>query len=117
MGSLYIDEKGVWRIIGPTSTGPQPFNTGGEMVLWTSKDQGRSWKGKAMTANSKLNQSYARRPVNVHDDFYAFWADGHGREKSVSRLYFSDKKGNVYQLPTAMSSDFAKPEKVKINKK
>lgn len=117
MGSLYIDEKGVWRIVGPTSTGPQAFNTGGEMVLWTSKDEGRTWKRKAMTANSKLNHSYARRPVNVHEDFYAFWADGHGREKSVSRLYFSDKKGNVFQLPTAMSGDFAKPEKVKISKK
>jgi len=113
MGSLYIDEKGVWRIVGPTATGPQAFNTGGEMVLWTSKDQGKTWKSKPMTVNSERNHSYARRPVNVHDDFYAFWADGNGREKSISRLYFSDKKGNVYQLPTEMESDFAKPIRVK----
>ncbi len=117
MGSLYIDEKGGWTIVGPTATGPQPFNTGGEMVHWRSKDQGKSWKAKAMTAHSELNHSYARRPVHVHEDFYAFWADGHGREKSVSRLYFSDKKGKVYQLPAAMSSDFAKPIRVKISKK
>jgi hypothetical protein len=36
MGSLYI-EKNTWRIIGPTDAGPQPYGTGGEMVLWTSK--------------------------------------------------------------------------------
>lgn len=113
MGSLYIDEKGVWRIVGPTAEGPQAYNTGGEMVLWTSKDQGKSWKSKPMTGKSKLNHSYARRPVNVHEDFYAFWADGHGREKSISRLYFSDKNGNVYQLPAEMKEDFEKPVKIK----
>ena len=113
MGSLYIDEKDVWRVVGPTTTGPQAYNTGGEMVLWTSKNQGKTWKSKAMTANSELNHSYARRPVNVHDDFYAFWADGHGRQRSVSHLYFSDKKGNVYQLPAQMDADFVKPIKLK----
>lgn len=113
MGSLYIDEKGVWRVIGPTTTGPQPYNTGGEMVLWTSKNQGKTWKSKALTAGSMYNHSYARRPVNVHTDFYAFWADGHGRQKSVSRLYFADIKGNVYQLPTAMKTDFVKPIQIK----
>lgn len=115
MGSLYIDDKGEWRIVGPTSTGPQPYNTGGEMVLWVSKDRGRSWKSKIMTSGSERNHSYARRPVNVHPDFYAFWADGHGREKSFSRLYFSDKKGKVFLLPTEMDSDFAKPVQIKPN--
>ncbi|WP_026952839.1 BNR-4 repeat-containing protein [Algoriphagus mannitolivorans] len=117
MGSLYIDPKGEWRIIGPTATGPQPFNTGGEMVLWISKDQGKSWKSKIMTSGSERNHSYARRPVNVHPDFYAFWADGHGREKSVSQLYFSDKKGNVFLLPTEMKADFAKPILIKSSSK
>ena len=114
---VIIDEKGEWRIVGPTGTGPQPYNTGGEMVLWTSGDQGKNWKAKSMTANSKLNHSYARRPVHVHDDFYAFWADGHGRQRSVSHLYFSDKKGNVYQLPAQMDADFVKPIKLKKPKK
>lgn len=116
MGSIYIDAKGVWRVVGPTKKEPQPFNTGGEMVLWKSTNQGKTWKSKPMTANSDYNHSYARRPVNAHDEFYAFWADGHGREKSVSHLYFSDKKGNVYQLPDQMDSDFAKPMKVKKQK-
>lgn len=116
MGSLYIDQKGVWQVVGPTADGPQAYNTGGEMVRWTSKNQGKSWKSKAMTANSEFNHSYARRPVNVHPDFYAFWADGHGRKSSLCKLYFSDKKGNVYQLPTQMEADFVKPIRIKIKK-
>ncbi|WP_341838106.1 BNR-4 repeat-containing protein [Chitinophaga pollutisoli] len=116
MGSLYVDGKGVWRIVGPTAEGAQAYNTGGEMVLWTSRDQGRTWASRKMTANSPYNHSYARRPVNVHDGFYAFWADGHGRKKSASRLYFSDKKGNVYLLPESMHSEFAKPQQVKLKK-
>jgi hypothetical protein len=117
MGSLYIDSKGEWRIVGPTATGPQPFNTGGEMVLWVSKNQGISWKHKPMTSGSEMNHSYARRPVNVHPDFFAFWADGHGRQKSESRLYFSDKKGNVYVLPTEMKAEYVRPLLVKKRNK
>ncbi|ERM80927.1 hypothetical protein P872_12085 [Rhodonellum psychrophilum GCM71 = DSM 17998] len=117
MGSLYIDSKKEWIVIGPTKTGPQPFNTGGEMVLWKSSDQGKSWKAKVLTDNSTYNHSYARRPVGVQEDFYAFWADGHGREPSVSRLYFSDKKGKVYQLPLSMDAEFAKPLRVKVSNK
>lgn len=116
MGSLYIDKKGVWRVIGPTTTGPQAYNTGGEMVLWTSKNKGKTWRSKTMTANSEFNHSYARKPVNVHPDFYAFWADGDGRKFSKSRLYFSDNKGNVYQLPAQMDTDFAKPILIKVKK-
>ncbi|MDQ8005892.1 MAG: BNR-4 repeat-containing protein [Pedobacter sp.] len=117
MGSLVVDEKGTWLIIGPTATGPQAFNTGGEMVLWTSRNQGKSWKSKKLTENSIYNHSYSRKPVNVHPDFFAFWADGHGRERSISRLYFADKKGNVYQLPTKMETDMVKPTKLKQPKK
>lgn len=117
MGSLYIDAKGNWQIVAPTTMGPQAYNTGGEMVLWKSNNQGKSWKAKAMTSNSKYNHSYARRPVNVNNGFYAFWADGHGRERSLSSLYFSDSKGNVYQLPQQMDGDFVKPIKIKKQKK
>ena len=117
MGSLYVDSKGDWTVVGPTTPGPQAHNTGGEMVLWTSSDQGENWKSKAMTSNSERNHSYARRPVNVHNDFFAFWADGHGRKHDISKLYFSDKKGRVYQLPEFMKSDFEKPLRLKIPKR
>ncbi len=109
MGSIYIDKK-KWTIIAPTVMGPQPYNTGGEMVLWESKNKGKSWKKvKQMTKNSEFNHTYARRAVNVHPDFYAFWADGHGRQPSESRFYFSDKSGKVYQLPPVVDKPFVKP--------
>lgn len=114
MGSLYIEDDGTWRLIAPTETGPQPYNPGGEIAMWESRDQGRSWsKTRQITQNSPYNHSYARRPLNAHPGFYAFWADGHGRQPSDSRLYFSDKAGNVYRLPQHMKKRKAKPEKLK----
>ncbi len=113
MGSLYLDPNGTWRIIAPTQTGPQPYNPGGEMVMWQSIDQGETWEKLAqLTHDSPFNHTYAREPVNVHDDFCALWADGHGREPSQSSIYFCDRAGNVYRLPRQMNADFMKPEKV-----
>ena len=112
MGSLYI-EKDVWRIIGPTEPGPQAYNPGGEMALWESQDRGKTWKKlKQLTANSQRNHTYARAPVNAHPDFYALWADGHGRQPSQSNLYFCTRAGDVYALPRQMTEPYAKPELV-----
>ncbi|HYH56259.1 MAG TPA: BNR-4 repeat-containing protein, partial [Anseongella sp.] len=108
MGSLYVENR-KWIVIAPTETGPQEYNTGGEMVLWKSGNKGRSWKSRQLTRNSEFNHTYARRPVNVHPGFYAFWADGHGREPSRSRLYFSDREGNVFVLPEVMDKPLMKP--------
>ncbi|MGC4232316.1 MAG: BNR-4 repeat-containing protein [Niabella sp.] len=118
MGSIYVN-KDKWSIIAPTTVGPQAFNTGGEMVLWYSYDKGKNWvRTKQLTSNSIFNHTYARRPVNVHPGFYALWADGHGREKSKSKLYFSDKNGNVYRLPERFNTPFAEPEPLtKANEK
>jgi len=114
MGSLYID-KDVWTIIGPTETGPQKWGTGGEMALWRSNDEGVTWKKiRNMTQNSAFNHSYARRPLNANEDFFAFWADGDADKISVSRLYFSNKKGDkVWMLPYDMKNDFEKPIQIK----
>ena len=111
-GSLYVEKKNLWRIIAPTEPGPQPYNPGGEMAMWTSSDEGKTWKKeKQLTRNSTRNQNYARRPLNAHADFYAIWADGNGRAPSESNLYFTNKKGtHVWRLPSVMKEDFAKPE-------
>lgn len=115
MGSLYLHQD-VWRIVAPTGEGPQTFNPGGEMVMWESRDQGQTWeKRKQLTYQSKYNHSYARRPVNAHPDFYALWADGHGREPSESRLYFANMDGEVYQLPTSMDEDMEAPAPLKAS--
>ena len=111
MGSLYIN-KNHWQIIGPTEAGPQLYGTGGEMALWESKDEGKTWKKtKMLTSNSTRNHSYARRPLNAHPDFYALWADGDADKLSESKLYFCNKKGEVWMLPYNMNKDLEKPVK------
>ena len=113
MGSLYLEANGTWRIVGPTETGPQPYNPGGEMAMWVSSDQGTTWrKTSQITANSAFNHTYARHPLRAHEDFYALWADGHGREPSPSSIYFCDKTGQAYRLPRSITSDSMKPERV-----
>jgi hypothetical protein len=114
MGSLYLEADGTWRLIGPTQTGPQPFNPGGEVAMWVSSDQGQTWKmTRQMTRNSPRNHTYVRRPVNAHSDFYALWADGHARQPSESRLYFCNRAGDVFALPVRMEADSAQPERVR----
>ena len=114
MGSLYLEDDTTWRVIAPTETGPQLYNPGGEIAMWVSKDLGLTWtKIRQLTSGSERNHTYARRPVNAHPDFYAIWADGHGRKPSQSSLYFCDKQGNVSVLPREMNEDFVKPQLLK----
>ena len=113
MGSIWIEQDGTWRIVGPSETGPQPYNPGGEVAMWISTDRGQTWKKqKQLTAGSERNHTYVRRPVNAHPDFFALWADGHGRQPSLSQLYFCDREGNVRLLPREMDSETAVPEVV-----
>jgi hypothetical protein len=113
-GSLYV-EDGLWRIIAPTEPGPQPFGAGGEMVMWTSRDEGQNWtKVKMLTHKSRFNHTYPRRPVDAQPQFYALWADGNPLERSGSRLYFTDRDGShVWRLPVKMDKEFASPEIVR----
>lgn len=109
VGSLYVDGN-EWIVYGPTESGPQRWGTGGEIAIWTSRDEGKTWKKKKqVTQNSQFNHTYVRRPVAAKDPFYAFWADGDPDQVSVSRLYFGDSKGRYWQLPYDMEGDFAKP--------
>ena len=109
MGSLYIQGK-QWTIIGPTETGPQRWGTGGEMAIWESLDNGVTWKKtRQLTHQSERNHSYARRPLNAHPDFYAFWADGHADTLSRSALYFTNQQGQVFQLPYDMAQPTTHP--------
>lgn len=114
MGSLYVLPD-RWLVIAPTEPGPQPWQAGGEMVLWTSTDQGRTWaKTRQITANSLYNHTYARRPVKATDPFSAFWADGDPTQETPSRLYFSNLEGTeVRRLPYDMPRLWATPELVR----
>jgi hypothetical protein len=111
MGSLYVESDGLWRIIAPTEVGPQPYGTGGEMAMWTSQDEGETWKKVAdLTQGSPRNHAYARRPVRAHPEFYAFWADGNPDEMSESHLYFCNQAGSkVWTLPYVMTEEETAP--------
>jgi len=114
VGSLYVEEDGIWKIIAPIGEGPQKWGTGGEVEMWTSADQGATWrKQRAITTNSERNHSYVRRPLNAHPDFHAYWADGNADELSPSHLWFTNKTGDkLWQLPYTMSDDFEAPKLV-----
>lgn len=110
MGSLFIESGTNWRIIAPTSRGPQAYNPGGEMAMWTSRDAGATWRlAKQLTSGSERNHTYARAAMNAYPDFYALWADGHARQPSESRLYICTRDGEVFMLPEKMDEEFEKP--------
>ena len=112
MGS-FVATKNVWRILAPSVTSPQAYNTGGEMAFYESLDKGKTWiKKKEITQNSAFNHSYPRKTLNAPADFTAIWADGHGRKKSVSALYFCNEKGVVFRLPHVMKADFETPQRI-----
>ena len=115
---LYIDGEKEWRIIGASETGPQPYNPGGEIAAWISRDAGETWTlEKRLTHNSERNQNYPRQPLNVQPGFYAFWADGNGRKPSISKLYFCDKDLNVFEMPLSFEGEFAEPIPYNANQK
>ncbi len=108
-GSLYLmDDK--WFIVAPLVNGPQLWAAGGELAFYESADEGKTWKkSKQITCNSQRNHTYVRRPVNARDPFLYFWADGNPHEFSISKLYFGDSSGNIWQLPYKMKGEKARP--------
>jgi hypothetical protein len=99
--------NGTWQILGAIDPGPQRYNPGGEIAIWRSTDEGRTWqKTRAVTQNSQRNQNFPRLPVNAQQDFYALWADGDARQLSDSALYYCNQDGTkVYQLPIDITGD------------
>ena len=109
---IYVEEaeSGVLRLVGSFEDGPQTYNTGGEISQWVSRDDGETWRKEyQLTENSAVNQCFPRRTIDASPEFYAFWAEGNGREKSISTLRFSTKDGKVYALPREMKEDWESP--------
>jgi len=104
-GTLDVQSARDWRIIAALGPGPQPFNTGGEIVMLTTADAGVTWHRRQLTTGSRFNHTYPRRPIDAAPDFYAMWADGHGRKPSDSRLYFCTREGKVFRTPQTIESD------------
>lgn len=115
-GLLDLSRDGRWRIVGPTTAGPQPIGAGGEITAWESRDHGAHWHPtRHLTRRSPRNHNYVRRPLHAHPDFAAFWADGNPDAFSPSDLYFASRSGReVWRLPRSMKSDHAEPERVRL---
>jgi hypothetical protein len=112
-GSLWI-RPNEWVAIFPSEAGPQPFGAGGEVVVWKSADQGKTWrKARLLTRQSARNHNYIRRVVSGQDPFLYFWADGNPAAMSESHLYFGDRKGRVWELPYHMTTPTARPKRVR----
>lgn len=112
-GSLFV-EGDEWMVIGPSIDSPQRWGAGGEVVMWKSKDKGKTWdKSKQLTKNSDRNHNYIRKVVGGKDPFFYFWADGNPDKISESHLYFGDSKGKVWQLPYVMKDDEEKPKRIR----
>lgn len=116
-GELWMKDVNDWRLIAPTEPGPQAYNPGGEVAMWSSVDRGETWKRqKQLTLDSQHNHTYVRLVRDAHPEFVSIWADGHGRQPSESKLYFSDAQGNVFQLPQQMEQAWAAPIKVELKR-
>ncbi|MBQ9874136.1 MAG: BNR-4 repeat-containing protein [Thermoguttaceae bacterium] len=116
LGMIYPEEakEGVLRLIGSFEDGPQAYNTGGEISQWVSRDNGKTWKKEfQLTEKSAVNQCFPRRTIDASPEFYAFWAEGNGREKSISTLRFSTKDGKIYALPREMKEDWESPIEIR----
>ncbi len=115
-GPIWVEADGTWRIVGPTEPGPQRWGGGGEVAVWTSQDEGRTWgKLRDVTRKSPRNHSYVRKVFGATPDaaFAVLWADGHADKLSISRLYFTNREGTrVRCLPYDMKGDYATPEVV-----
>jgi len=113
MGSLYIlPEK--WLIVAPLVNGPQLWGAGGEVAMVRSTDSGKTWTmTRQVTCNSPRNNSYVRRPQHARDPFMYYWADGNPHQFSISKLYFGDSSGQVYEMPYRFSGEWVKPIKIK----
>jgi hypothetical protein len=82
------------------------FDASTQFIVETNDYDLRQYLGD----NSKFNHSYVRVPLNSHPDFYAFWADGDGKERSDSSLYYCNKAGDVFRLPRTIEGATAMPE-------
>jgi len=114
MGSLYIEPDNRWRLIAPTAPGPQRHGTGGEMMMWVRPANSLAWNPfRTITEESPRNHGYARRPVDAHPDFYAFWADGNPDALTPSHLYFTNQDGTgLWKLPYEMKTPTATPKRI-----
>ena len=110
--SVTANEDGTerWTVIGAFLDGPTNSAAGGEIARWVSADAGATWNlDQQITRNSEFNHTFPKLVENSHDQFNTFWSAGSATEQSEVSLYFSDREGNVYRMPTTFEGDFVQP--------
>ncbi len=115
-GCLHITKEYQFRLIAPTLPGPQPDLPGGDILMWISDDQGRSWGRYLLTADKQFNHQDARRPFEASDDLYVFWASGDMEKGGHGRIFYCNKRGAVFLLPEVMDGPTAKPIEVPVQR-
>ena len=83
----------------------EPVNGGGDWVV--TKPEHWMFRGTGMKKGDRIAGLVG---WEFHDDAADIQglevvADGHGRQPSESRLYISDKNGNVTMLPQVMDAE------------
>jgi len=74
----------------------------GVHTVFFAKKVGERWEFSEVT---RSDNNYDTGCLHVDADFYAFWADGHARDPSPSRLYFCDRTArSVFRLPAPRTS-------------
>ncbi len=94
-GSLYFASDTDWKLVAPTSPGVDRFGTGGQMMLWESRDAGESWSAVREMTDAASNHTYARPVFNGHNDLAWIWAQGRAHEPSSSQLWVADVNGQT----------------------
>ncbi len=115
-GSLFLEPNNSWRLIAPTSPAEQQNMPGGQVVMWMSRDAGRSWFRSTLTPETKHNHNHVIRPLDANEDCYALWSDNFCVDKAGNNLYLCTQQGRVFKLPNKMEKPFVYPELYKQEK-
>ncbi len=110
-GPIWVEGNGTWRIIGPTERGPQRWGGGGEVAVWTSRDEGRPGR-RCVTQQGQPAKPLVSPQVIGADGIRRSPSLGGRarRQASVSRLYFADFEGKtVRRLPYDMKRRLCHP--------
>jgi len=81
-----------WRVWGPT-TASQPYEDGGEIEEWQSRDGGLTWQNtKHLTRNSEYSHNHVKAVFGpARGDFRVFWSYADSKSPPASRdvaLYY-----------------------------
>lgn len=106
-GCLLIDERMNWTLLATTDPGLCEGMAGGDVVMWLSRDQGRSWYRGTLT--EKRHCWGIRRAWPASAEMTAMWLGADIDDFQGATIYYSDDSGSVRKLPGGMDGDWGVP--------